>query len=183
MVRIHPLGFLYKQPLGRQSLTSTGPLSTSLSAIASRHSQALPPLSITTMQVQSTLSRLAAFALLLLSFSMLVCAAPAPASAPDALVARSDSLIARNDVTDACYGELTKLDVNLDVEIERLSENSSILLPLFPPSTHIRPPRQMLPGPTVRLQAHPRRYRRQGQCLCRRDQSYRRWHGENHRED
>jgi hypothetical protein len=95
------------------------------------------------MQVQSTLSRLAAFALLLLSFSMLACAAPAPASAPDALVARSDSLIARTDVTDACYGELVNLKANVKVDLDLMSENS-LSLPLFPPSTHIRSPSQML---------------------------------------
>ena len=79
------------------------------------------------MQLQSTLSRFAAFVLFMLSFSMLACAAPAPVAAPGALVARGseasvNSLVARGDVSDQCHQALVDLDVKLDADIELLSE-------------------------------------------------------------
>ncbi|KAF8604891.1 hypothetical protein BDV93DRAFT_522187 [Ceratobasidium sp. AG-I] len=79
------------------------------------------------MQLQSTLSRFAAFVLLMLSFSMLACAAPAPVTAPGALVARgsevsSNSLVARTDVSDQCHKALLDLDVKIDADILLLNK-------------------------------------------------------------
>ena len=84
------------------------------------------------MQFQSTLPRLAAFILLVLSFSMLACAAPALVPAGDALVARgadvsSNSLVARTDVSDQCHQALVDLDAKLNVKIDLLSEYPSSL--------------------------------------------------------
>ncbi|KAF8604887.1 hypothetical protein BDV93DRAFT_522184, partial [Ceratobasidium sp. AG-I] len=84
-------------------------------------------LSLIAMQLQSTLSRFAAFVLLMLSFSMLACAAPAPVAAPGALVARgsevsSTSLVARGDVSDQCHQALLDLDVKLSVDIDLLNK-------------------------------------------------------------
>jgi hypothetical protein len=80
------------------------------------------------MQLQSTLSRVAAFALFLLSFSMLVCAAPAPVPAPGALAAAgsgepSYSLVARGDVSDKCYAALLDLDVKIKADIVLLGKS------------------------------------------------------------
>lgn len=79
------------------------------------------------MQFQSTLSRFAAFVLFMLSFSMLACAAPAPVTAPGALVARgsevsTNSLVARTDVSDQCYKALADLNVKIDADIKVLGE-------------------------------------------------------------
>jgi hypothetical protein len=81
------------------------------------------------MQFKSTVSRLVAFALFMLSFSMLACAAPAPAPAPApaALAVAgtsepSNMLVARTDVSDKCHQALLDLDVKLDVDIDLLSQ-------------------------------------------------------------
>ena len=79
------------------------------------------------MQLQSTLSRFAAFVLFMLSFCMLACAAPAPVATPGALVARgseasANPLVVRGDVSDQCHQALLDLDVKLDVDIDLLSK-------------------------------------------------------------
>ncbi|KAF8593115.1 hypothetical protein BDV93DRAFT_516817 [Ceratobasidium sp. AG-I] len=80
------------------------------------------------MQLQSTLSRFAAFVLFMLSFSMLACAAPAPVAAPGALIARgsevsTNSLVARTDVSNECHQALVDLDVKIDADIALLSHS------------------------------------------------------------
>ncbi|KAG8694651.1 hypothetical protein FRC08_008343 [Ceratobasidium sp. 394] len=68
------------------------------------------------MQFQSSLARVAAFAFFLLSFSMLVCAAPAPVAAPgaDKLAVRDSSLVARtDDYTTQCKNLLIELKTNI----------------------------------------------------------------------
>lgn len=77
------------------------------------------------MQFKSTVSRLVAFALFMLSFSMLACAAPAPAPAALAVAGPSEPsnmLVARTDVSDKCHQALLDLDVKLDVDIDLLSQ-------------------------------------------------------------
>ena len=88
------------------------------------------------MQLQSTLSRFAAFVLFMLSFSMLACAAPAPVAAPGALVARgsdlsSNALVARTDVSDTCHEALLDLDAHLDIDIDLLSKLPRLSFHLF----------------------------------------------------
>ncbi|KAG8723482.1 hypothetical protein FRC09_003146 [Ceratobasidium sp. 395] len=70
------------------------------------------------MQFQSTLARLAAFAFFLLSFSMLVCAAPAPGAG--SLAVRDSSLVARNAATDKCNTLLVKLEADLKLDLTTL---------------------------------------------------------------
>ncbi|KAG8709536.1 hypothetical protein FRC08_018275 [Ceratobasidium sp. 394] len=75
------------------------------------------------MQFQSSLARLAAFAFFLLSFSMLVCAAPAPVAAPGAgeLAVRDSSLVARTyDWTTPCKNLLVKLEADIKVKADTL---------------------------------------------------------------
>ncbi|GAB1525637.1 hypothetical protein RhiTH_008800 [Rhizoctonia solani] len=77
------------------------------------------------MQFKSAFSRLAAFALFMLSFSMLTCAAPAPAPAALAVARTSEPsnmLVARTDVSDKCHEALLDLDVKLDVDIDLLNK-------------------------------------------------------------
>ncbi|KAG8707533.1 hypothetical protein FRC09_001774 [Ceratobasidium sp. 395] len=70
------------------------------------------------MQFQSTLARLAAFAFFLLSFSMLVCAAPAPGAG--SLAFRDSSLVARNAATDKCNSTLVTLKADLKIQLDAL---------------------------------------------------------------
>ncbi|KAG8723481.1 hypothetical protein FRC09_003145 [Ceratobasidium sp. 395] len=70
------------------------------------------------MQFQSSLARLAAFAFFLLSFSMLVCAAPAPGAG--SLAVSNSSLVARTDNTDVCKSELLKLEVKVKANLDLL---------------------------------------------------------------
>ncbi|CAE6467391.1 unnamed protein product [Rhizoctonia solani] len=78
------------------------------------------------MQFKSAFSRLAAFALFVLSFSMLACAAPAPAPGAALAVAGrsepSNMLVARTDVSDQCHQALLDLNLNLDVHIGNLDK-------------------------------------------------------------
>ncbi|KAL5640010.1 hypothetical protein ACGC1H_007346 [Rhizoctonia solani] len=77
------------------------------------------------MQFNSAFSRLVAFALFMLSFSMLTCAAPAPAPAALAVAGTSEPsnmLVARGDVSDQCKAALVDLDVKLDVQIGLLNK-------------------------------------------------------------
>jgi hypothetical protein len=80
------------------------------------------------MQFKSTFSRLAAFALFMLSFSMLTCAAPAPAPAALAVAGPAGSgnaLVARGDVSDQCHQALLDLDVKIDADIKLLGKRPS----------------------------------------------------------
>ncbi|KAG8741649.1 hypothetical protein FRC10_002613 [Ceratobasidium sp. 414] len=74
------------------------------------------------MQLQSTLTRLTAFAFFLLSFSMLVCAVPAPVPVPGtgALTIRDSSLAARTDYTSQCKDLLAVLKVDVTVKADAL---------------------------------------------------------------
>ncbi|KAG8687449.1 hypothetical protein FRC08_011959 [Ceratobasidium sp. 394] len=75
------------------------------------------------MQFQSSLARLAAFAFFLLSFSMLVCAAPTPVTAPDAgeLAARDSPLVARTyDYTSKCKDLLVNLKTDVKDQCDAL---------------------------------------------------------------
>ncbi|KAG8716732.1 hypothetical protein FRC09_015301 [Ceratobasidium sp. 395] len=77
------------------------------------------------MQFQSSLARLAAFAFFLLSFSMLVCAAPAPGAGSlavrdSSLTARDSSLVARTDYTNECKNLLLDLEVKVKAEVDHL---------------------------------------------------------------
>ncbi|KAG8710192.1 hypothetical protein FRC08_017503 [Ceratobasidium sp. 394] len=74
------------------------------------------------MQFQSSLARLVAFAFFLLSFSMLVCAAPAPVAAPGAgeLAVRDGSLVARGDYTSQCEKDLLDFELKLKVQCAAL---------------------------------------------------------------
>ncbi|KAG9087347.1 hypothetical protein FS749_002984 [Ceratobasidium sp. UAMH 11750] len=75
------------------------------------------------MQFQSSLARLAAFAFFLLSFSMLVCAAPAAVAAPGAgeLAVRDSSLVARTyDYTPQCKAALLDLGGKIKPEVDLL---------------------------------------------------------------
>ncbi|MCV2423775.1 hypothetical protein LNV47_24640, partial [Paucibacter sp. DJ4R-1] len=78
------------------------------------------------MQFKSAFSRLAAFALFMLSFSMLTCAAPAPAPGAALAVAGrsepSNMLVARTDVSDKCHEALLDLDVKVDLGIDLLNK-------------------------------------------------------------
>jgi hypothetical protein len=81
------------------------------------------------MQFKSTLSRLIAFALFMLSASMLACAAPAPAALAVAELGEpSNALVARGDVSDQCYKALSDLKVNIDVCIVDLSKRYLTLI-------------------------------------------------------
>ena len=95
-----------------------------LSQLSLQHTRQL---SLIAMQLQSTLSRFAAFVLFMLLFSMLACAAPAPVAAPGALVARgaevsTNSLVARTDVSDQCEKALVDLGLKVDVHIKSLGK-------------------------------------------------------------
>ncbi|KAG8769625.1 hypothetical protein FRC12_004839 [Ceratobasidium sp. 428] len=70
------------------------------------------------MQLQSSLARLAAFAFFLLSFSMLVCAAPAPGAG--SLAVRDSSLVARTTPTEQCNAVLVKLQADLKIDLKTL---------------------------------------------------------------
>ena len=72
------------------------------------------------MQFKSSFARLAAFAFFLLSFTMLVCAAPAPVSnglavRGESLAARGDSLVARTDGNQQCKDILADVKVKIDL--------------------------------------------------------------------
>ncbi|MCV2423913.1 hypothetical protein LNV47_25370, partial [Paucibacter sp. DJ4R-1] len=77
-------------------------------------------------QFKSAFSRIAAFALFMLSFSMLACAAPAPAPGAALAVAGrsepSNMLVARTDVSDQCHEALLDLDVKLKVDLDLLDK-------------------------------------------------------------
>lgn len=72
------------------------------------------------MQFRSNLARLFAFAFVLLSFSLLVCAAPAPTPATDDLVARGGTCsVGCNTGTDA-VDILLKLQADLAIKLDLL---------------------------------------------------------------
>ncbi|KAG8678786.1 hypothetical protein FRC09_019544 [Ceratobasidium sp. 395] len=75
------------------------------------------------MQFQSSLARLAAFAFFLLSFSMLVCAAPAPGAG--SLAVRDNSLVARTDYTNECKNALLNLEVAVKAQVDLLVKCSN----------------------------------------------------------
>ncbi|EUC53608.1 transmembrane protein, putative [Rhizoctonia solani AG-3 Rhs1AP] len=77
------------------------------------------------MQFNSAFSRLVAFALFMLSFSMLTCAAPAPAPVALAVAGTSEPgnmLVARGDVSDQCHQALVDLDVKINLDIDLLNK-------------------------------------------------------------
>ncbi|CAE6442758.1 unnamed protein product, partial [Rhizoctonia solani] len=78
------------------------------------------------MQFKSAFSRLAAFALFMLSFSMLACAAPAPAPGAALAVAGrsepSNMLVARTDVSDQCHKALLELNLHVDADLALLDK-------------------------------------------------------------
>ncbi|KAB5588735.1 hypothetical protein CTheo_7822 [Ceratobasidium theobromae] len=72
------------------------------------------------MQFKSTVSRLIAFALFVLSISMIVHAAPAPAPAALAVAESGESgntLVARDDVSDQCHSALLDLQVKIKADL------------------------------------------------------------------
>ncbi|KAB5591836.1 hypothetical protein CTheo_4739 [Ceratobasidium theobromae] len=79
------------------------------------------------MQLKSALSNFAAFTLLILSFTMIACASPAPAP-PALAVARSgepnnvNGLVARGDVSDQCLDLVVKLKADVDIFIGDLDK-------------------------------------------------------------
>ncbi|KAG8749023.1 hypothetical protein FRC12_013614 [Ceratobasidium sp. 428] len=81
------------------------------------------------MQFKSSLARLAGFVFFLLSFSMLVCAAPAPAPGTGALAVHDTSLVAHTAATEKCRGMLVTLKAELKVKLNDLGKSTSLCSP------------------------------------------------------
>lgn len=69
------------------------------------------------MQFRSNLARLFAFAFVLLSFSLLVCAAPAPVPTNDDLVARGGTCAIGCTTGTDTHDILVKLKADLDIKL------------------------------------------------------------------
>ncbi|QRW08948.1 transmembrane protein [Ceratobasidium sp. AG-Ba] len=88
---------------------------------SSRLSPSFQLSSLSIMQFKSSFARLAAFAFFLLSFTMLVCAAPAPASS--GLAVRDSSLVARGgDGTAQCKALLVTAKADVDAAVKELAK-------------------------------------------------------------